>query len=173
MCWTQVCSPFYQRATGLSKLRYYNLRNRVSRSGGEATTGASNTMGLKRKRRSPHIDRKDEMAFWMENQFYMFGQYVPHMQEVHLPVGFSKSGMWSSYVTKVGKEEAMDQSSFGRLWKAEYPAVKINKSTDFAKCNTCVHAKETMDSLSPSSEFRGTSTQPCLDICDAYTHTCW
>jgi hypothetical protein len=170
MCWTQVCSPFWQRASGLSKTRYYGLRRRVSNGGGAAPTEDSNP--LKRKRKSPQNDRKNDMSRYMERQFKLFGQYIPNANEVHLPVGFSKSGMHLTYTAFVGEDDAMDQGTFGRHWATRYPRVKINKSTDFAKCNTCINAKETMDALSTSSGFRG-MTQSCFDICDTYIiHGC-
>jgi hypothetical protein len=170
MCWTQVCSPFWQRASGLSKTRYYGLRRRVSNGGGAAPTEDSNP--LKRKRKSPQNDRKNDMSRYMERQFKLFGQYIPNANEVHLPVGFSKSGMHLTYTAFVGEDDAMDQGTFGRHWATRYPRVKINKSTDFAKCDTCINAKETMDALSTSSGFRG-MTQSCFDICDTYIiHGC-
>lgn len=161
---TQVCSPFYRRAIGLSRTRYYRLRQQVANHGGAPPTDASNPW--KRKRKSPTNVRKREMAYFMESRFKMWGNYVPNLQEVHLPCLFSKVSEWTTYRSRVGKDEALDFATFCRYWKSEFPAVKIIKSSDFAKCDTCSVAKSTMDALSTGSVHRG-MPQACFYImCD-------
>jgi hypothetical protein len=150
LCWMQVCSPFYNRAMGLSKTRYYALRKRVE----AGTLGRSSSL-LRIKRKSPNSERKTAMRHFLDGMFKTFGQYIPNKDEMHMPVGFTKLGMYESYKRNVGAAEAMEQSTFGRCWTAYFPRVKIVPSSDFAKCNRCILAKETLDALATSTALRG------------------
>ena len=67
---------------------------------------------------------------YLVHQFQLYGNYIPHLNEVHLPQGFSKSGLWNSYKATVGEDDAMTKSSFCLLWSARYPSVKIDTTSN-------------------------------------------
>ena len=74
---TQVCAEFQRRAMGISKHRFYKLRNRVSRQ--ECTD-------WKPTRRAPSDRRRDALLWLRTDAIRTNGQFVPSDNQVHSPI---------------------------------------------------------------------------------------
>jgi len=116
---TQVCGPFYQRAIGVCKRKYLDIRKRVimkkrrvmPRNGGPRTKGNLSS-------------RNVEMLEWCRSFFKLHGQYIPNKEEMHLPIEMTKQWVWEKRY-KLAVENPLKLTQFYHLWREHFPKVCI------------------------------------------------
>jgi len=153
----QVCSPFYRLALGVSKARYLRLRYQ---------TPNGRVLLAKLPRKAPSNIKIRTLHGFLQEQFKLFGQYVPNKDELHLPSTKNKSEIFATFVKRHPAWQCMKLASFCRAWIRDFPRVKILPSSDFAKCKQCIAATQTIDAVG-SSENRGNIPIYNLHITDS------
>ena len=132
----EVCSPFFQQASGVCKTKMCEVRQRIA-------SGRLFAVPYTNVARSGDSTRGAYLEAWMDSHFALHGQYIPNTGEMHLPIKEQKSDVFKEYSDHVKERNAkpglelmkpITASPFYKLWLIKFPQVKCTRWIPFTKC---------------------------------------
>ena len=80
---------------------------------------------------------------WIKDHVERIGDFMPHLNRIHLPAGDKLVNMYSNYVgwCTSKHQHAMKNTSFRDIFRLRFPNVKIPAVKRFMSCTLCDNLK--------------------------------
>lgn len=95
---------------------------------------------------------------WMKDFFKTRVESLPNKDNiVHLPDNYSKTEVWKIYQSTVGNSDlsaSVGYRQFAKIWKSDFPQVKIPTVNRFSTCANCEEFKSMRDKADNEVEKR-------------------
>jgi hypothetical protein len=105
----------------------------------------------------PRLLKTLVLTSWLKSFFETRVEMLPNKNVCHLPDNYSKYEVWKIYTSSlVDSDETCQFSyrSFMRIWKIDFPHVKIPPINRFSACADCVEFKTLRDKAITDVEKR-------------------
>lgn len=137
-----VCRASFLKVFGISNLRIHKIISNVSQ---ESFSLAFSTH---------ETPQYCFLKQWLGNFITFNGEVLPNSNFTHLPDNFTKREVYSLYAEsqKDSLNSTLSLPSFLRIWRQDFPHVKIPKKSRMGVCQICAELKAKRDTAKTTEE---------------------